>query len=426
MKCPKCQTENPATRKFCRECGAKLLLVCPNLPDDKFCGECGHNFKKPKEAPPIDYSEPHSYTPKFLADKILTTRSSIEGERKQITVLFCDIFNSTPLAERLGPEAFHTFLNRFFKLALAEIHRYEGTINQFLGDGFMALFGAPIAHEDHGRRAVLAAIRIRQGLKEKQAALVPQHEVELLVRMGLNTGPVVVGAIGDNLRMDYTAVGDTTNLAARLQEAADPGRIVISGATHRLVAGYCTIQSLGELSLKGKAEPMRAWEVLAIRETRTRLEVEAERGLTPFVGRERELRLLHDGFALAQKGHGQIVFLIGEAGLGKSRLVFEFRRRLDKDATWLEGHAMSYGQSMAFHPLIDLLKRNFRIEEDDPEGAIIEKIEQGVLRLGEELSPILPFLRYLLAVDPGDSSVRIMAPQLRRGEIFNALRRLHR
>jgi class 3 adenylate cyclase/tetratricopeptide (TPR) repeat protein len=367
---------------------------------------------------------PLSYTPRHLAEKILTARAALAGERKQVTVLFCDLANSTVLAERLGPEAMHSLLNQFFELALSEVHRYEGTVNQFLGDGFMALFGAPIAHEDHAQRAVLAAVGIRRRLHAGPTALGQQYDVEIPIRMGLNTGLVIVGAIGDNLRMDYTAIGDTTNVAARLQQTAAPGQIVLSEATHRLVAGYCTTQSLGALSLKGKAEPMHAWEVLAVQAARTRLEVEAERGLTPFVGRARELQLLADCFTQAQAGHGQMVFLVGEAGLGKSRLLLELRQRLGTDATWLEGHAVSFGRSMAFHPVIDLLRRNFRLEEGDPEEAIIEKIERGVLRLGADLRPILPYLRTLLAVDPGEAAVRTMDPQLRRAETFDALRRL--
>jgi class 3 adenylate cyclase/tetratricopeptide (TPR) repeat protein len=360
---------------------------------------------------------PLTYTPPHLAEKILTSRSALEGERKQVTVLFCDITNSTPLAERLGPEAMHTLLNNFFELALAAIHRYEGTINQFLGDGFMALFGAPIAHEDHARRAVLTALDIQRALHERRGA----DTSSIQVRLGLNTGLVVVGAIGDNLRMDYTAVGDTTNLAARLQQVAAPGQIVVSEATHRLVAGYCDTRSLGVLSLKGKSEPVQAWEVRAARVARTRLEVEAERGLTPFVGRERELRLLHECFAQARAGQGQVVFLVGEPGIGKSRLLLEFRRQLDTAATWSEGHAISFGQSMAFHPLIDLLKRHFGIEEGDPERVIAEKVTQGTVNLGEDLRPLLPYLHYLLAVDPG-TAVQTMDPQQRRGEIFAAVR----
>jgi class 3 adenylate cyclase/tetratricopeptide (TPR) repeat protein len=407
----------------------ELLYAHPEVRDDAgrgliWAGDAGivSSASSAPEAHPGQ--APLAYTPPHLAEKILTTRSALEGERKQVTVCFCDLVNSTALAARLGPEAMHTLLNQFFTLALDEVHRYEGTINQFLGDGFMALFGAPIAHEDHARRAVLAAVGIRRRLREDTLLCGSQSGVALEVRMGLHTGVVIVGAIGDNLRMDYTAVGDTTNVAARLQQAATPGQIVLSEATHRLVAGYCSTQPLGALFVKGKDTPLRAWEVEAVQASRTRLEVATERGLTPFVGRARELQLLVDGFVQAQDGHGQVVFLVGEAGLGKSRLLWEFRQRLGTAATWLEGHALAFGRASAFHPLIDLLKRNFRIEDGEPEGAIIAKIEQGVVRLDEALRPLLPYLRYLLAVDPGDPAVRTMDPQLRRAEIFDALRRL--
>ena len=368
--------------------------------------------------------EPHTYTPPHLAEKILTSHAALQGERKQVTVFFCDLTNSTGLAERLGPERMHRVLNQFFELALHAVHRYEGTINQFLGDGFMALFGAPIAHEDHARRAVLAAQDLRRELHVYNTRQDRTEDDEISIRIGINTGMVVVGAIGDNLRMDYTAVGDTTNIAARLEQAAASDQIVISETTHRLMEGYCTTRDLGELSLKGKVESIHAWEVVVAQETRTRLEVEMARGLTPFISRQRELHMLTDHFAEAQQGHGQIVFLVGEAGLGKSRLLLEFRRQLGAEVTWFEGHALSFGQSMTFYPVIDLLKRNLRIEENDSEDTIIEKITQGVLHLGEDLQPILPYVRYLLAVDPGDAAVRTMEPQLRRAELFAALRRL--
>lgn len=365
------------------------------------------------------------YTPQHLVEKIFTSHAALEGENKQVTVLFCDLANSTGLAEALGPELMHTVLNQFFELALNAVHRYEGTINQFLGDGFMALFGAPIAHEDHARRAVLAALELRRQLLVYNASQGRAEGVELALSMGLNTGLVVVGAIGDNLRMDYTAVGDTTNVAARLEQEASSNQIIISDATYRLVEGYCTCQPLGALALKGKSEPMEAWEVLAAGEHRTRLDVGAARGLTPFVARSRELRLLHECIDQVQAGHGQVVFLVGEAGIGKSRLLLELRRQLSElNVAWLEGNALSFGQSMALHPLIELLKHNFQIEEQDTEHTVISKIEESVLRLGEDLRPTLPYIRRLLAVDPGDADVANMDPQLRRAEVFEAGRRI--
>jgi class 3 adenylate cyclase/tetratricopeptide (TPR) repeat protein len=425
MQCPRCQHENPLQAKFCLECGARLALTCSKcateLPvEANFCLQCGEPVR------PISpqFTSPGNYTPKHLVEKILNSKSALEGERKQVTVLFVDVSGFTSLSERLDPEDVHGLMNRAFELMLTEVHRYEGTVNQFLGDGIMALFGAPIAHEDHAQRAVHAALEIQKALQGYKEELEHVRRINFQVRQGINTGLVVVGSIGSDLRMDYTAVGDTTNVAARLQQAADPGRIVISEVTHRLVAGYFHTRPLGELSLKGKVEPIQAWEVISARVARTRLEVEAERGLTPFVGRERELQILCECFEKTQGGHGQVVFVVGEAGIGKSRLLLEFHRRLGDEATWLEGRAMSFGRSIPFHPLIDLLKRNFRIEEADTEETIIKKIEASVLRLGEDLRPILPYLRYLLSVDPGELAVLSMDPKLRRGEIFDARRRL--
>ncbi len=427
MTCPRCRKESPPGAKFCIECAAPLALQClkcgsPLPAGAKFCPECAHPVETAAEA--ARFGLPRAYTPRHLADKILTVRSALEGERKQVTVLFADVSGFTSLSERLDPEDVHGMMNRAFELMLGEVHRYEGTVNQFLGDGIMALFGAPIAHEDHAQRAAHAALGIRQRLDELHEELERRRGIVFQVRQGLNTGLVVVGTIGSDLRMDYTAVGDTTNVAARLQQIAAPGRVVISTATHRLIDGYFYTRPLGEVTLKGKAESVAAWELIARREARTRLEVEAERGLTPFVGRDRELGLLRDAFERARSGRGQIVFVAGEPGIGKSRLLFEFRRRLGGEATWVEGHCMSFGRSIAFHPLIDLIKRTFRVEEGDTEPALIRKIERAVLVLGEDLRPILPYLRYLLSVDPGDPSLAGMDPQQRRGEIFDAVRRL--
>jgi len=283
-----------------------------------------------------------SYTPQHLAEKILTSRSALEGERKQVTVLFCDLANSTPTAERIGPEAMHTLLHRFFEVALTEVHRYEGTINQFLGDGFMALFGAPIAHEDHARRAVFAALALQRTLHEADVG--KPYGVECAFRMGLNSGLVVVGAIGDNLRMDYSAIGDTTNLAARLQQVAAAGTVLVSDATSRLVQGYVRLEALAPVEVKGKTEPVPIYKVIGTLPRRSPIASRSERTLSPFVGRERELATLEALFAQVNGGQGQVVGIVGEAGQGKSRLLYEFRQRLqDKRVTYLEGRCLSYG-----------------------------------------------------------------------------------
>ena len=431
MKCPRCQRDNEPDAAFCTQCGGRLECLCPqcrtaNVGDARFCKRCGAALEAappPTASVPIDRTTPRSYTPKHLADKILGSRGALEGERKQVTVLFVDVSGFTSLSERLDPEDVHRMMTRAFELMLAEVHRYEGTVNQFLGDGIMALFGAPIAHEDHAVRALHAALAIRTAMGAYAEELRQRRGIAFEVRQGINTGPVVVGSIGTDLRMDYTAVGDTTNVAARLVQTAERGRILLAEATHRLTQGYFHTRPLGDLHVKGKTERVQSFELIAAQSPRTRLDVSAERGLTPYVGRERELQTLLQCFERAKAGHGQVVFIVGEAGIGKSRLLHEFRRRLGDEATWVEGRCMSFGKSMPFHPIIDMLKRTFRIEEADPESVITSKLERSVILLGEDLRPILPYLYYLLSIDPGES-VATMDPQRRRGEVFDTLRRL--
>jgi class 3 adenylate cyclase/DNA-binding winged helix-turn-helix (wHTH) protein/tetratricopeptide (TPR) repeat protein len=417
-RCGACEQVNSAEARFCVACGSRLAQACAS---------CGHMMYPPAMFCPaygqhLSLALPEHLSPEPLRSLEAETRRFPQW--KQVTVLSCTLANATGLTECVGLEGMHTVMHAFFACARRAVQPYDGTITQCLDDGFVALFGVPIAHEDHARRAVMAAEAIRRRLHDALSALEHQYGVEMAVCIGLHTGLVIISVIGDDQRLDYTAVGDATQVAARLQQAASPGHILISETTHRLVAGHCTTRFFRTFALKDKTEPLPAWNVLAIRETRTRLEVEAERGLTPFVGRQRELRLLSECFAQAQEGHGQVVFIVGEPAIGKSRLLLESRHRLGAKATWLEGHALSFGQSMALHPVIDLLKRNFHIEDDDSEETIIEKITQGVLRLGEGLRSILPYVRYLLGVDPGDAAVRTMDPQLRRAELFGALQRL--
>ncbi|MFQ5946329.1 MAG: AAA family ATPase, partial [Anaerolineae bacterium] len=312
-----------------------------------------------------------------------------------------------------------------FELITAEVHRFEGTINQYTGDGVMALFGAPIAHEDSPRRAVHAALGIQRVLRDYSAELQAERGLALQMRMGINTGPVVVGRIGDDLRMDYTAVGDTTNLAARLQQIARPGSVFVSEATHKMITGFFETLDLGEVPVRGHA-PVRAFEVLRGRGRRARLDVAAERGLTPLVGQQRQLSMLLDLFQEVKAGRGQVVFISGEAGIGKSRLVLEFRRALAQGGEvviWLDGRCISFGQSIPFLPVIDQLRENFRIEELDGEPEIIAKIEHGMRQMGE-LEPHIPYIRSLLAVDPGDPALSAMAAPARRRKMFDACRAL--
>src|SRR5262245_16160587 len=427
MQCPRCQHENRSGAKFCEECATPLARTCSNCGSQlsataKFCSECAHPVAG--AAPEARFTAPESYTPKHLAEKILTSKSALEGERKQVTVLFADVSGFTALSERLDPEVVHELMTRAFDLMLAEIHRYEGTVNQFLGDGVMALFGAPIAHEDHARRAVQAALGIRRALDAYRAELERDRGIQFRVRQGLNTGLVVVGSIGSDLRMDYTAVGDTTNVAARLVQIAQPGQVIISEPIHHLVAGFFHTQFLGAQTLKGKAEAVGAWAVLSAQATRSRLDIEAERGLTPLFGRDKELTVLADCFEKARAGHGQMVFIVGEPGIGKSRLLYEFRQRLGDRATWQEGRCLSFGQSIPFHPLTDAVRRSFGIDDSDDEEAIGVKLEREIITLGADLKSIVPYIRHLVGLDPNDPAVSTMDPQERRGELFYALRRV--
>jgi class 3 adenylate cyclase/tetratricopeptide (TPR) repeat protein len=364
-----------------------------------------------------------AYTPPHLAEKILTSRSALEGERKQVTVVFADTAGFTALARQLDPEVVHEIMDQCFRLITTEVHRFEGTINQYTGDGVMALFGAPIAHEDSARRAVHAALGLQRALQDFGDTLQAQRGFSLQMRIGINTGLVVVGKIGADLRMDYTAVGDTTNLAARLQQLAEPGTVVISEATYKLVAGYFETRDLGTHAVKGHPEPVRVVEVLRAWGRRTRLEVAAEHGLTPHVGRARELATLLDLFQQCQAGHGQVVAITGDAGIGKSRLVLEFRQALaaaGEAVTWLEGRCVSFGQTIPFLPLVEQLRVNFGIEEADGEAEILAKIEQGMRRMGG-LETSMPAIRYLLSVDPGDETLAAMEPVARRKQLFDGL-----
>src|SRR5262244_2943354 len=320
MKCTSCQHENPPGQKFCGECGASLtgkpapapVEVTPARPADRF-------------------ASPESYTPKHLAEKILTSKTAIEGERKIVTVMFSDVSGFTAMSEKLDPEDVHGIMDRVFEVILEAVHRYEGTVNQFLGDGVMALFGAPIAHEDHAQRALSAALTIQEGLKPLAEEVKRTHGIEFRMRIGLNTGPVVVGAIGRDLRMDYTAVGDTTNLAARLLAIAKPGQIVTSRRTQNLRDRFFVFEDLGEFQVKGKTEPIRAYAVSRELSGRTRLEVSKERGLTPLAGRDRELQLLAEVYRRAIDRQGAIAVLMGDPGVGKSRLLYEFLRRVEAE-----------------------------------------------------------------------------------------------
>jgi class 3 adenylate cyclase len=430
VKCPKCQFENSEGAKFCNECGAKMELACPacgkvNPSGSKFCNECGHPLKELSKDFPIDYDRPQSYTPKHLVDKILTSRASIEGERKVVTVMFADVANFTSLSEKLDPEEVHTIMDGCFKILMDEIHKCEGTINQFTGDGVMALFGAPVAHEEHAQRACHAALSIQKEVSTYGEKVKKETGVDFKMRIGLNSGPVIVGAIGDDLRMDYTAVGDTTNLASRMESLAEPGKILVSQNTERLARAFFALKPLGKVEVKGKAHPQEAFELIRAGEIATRIEAAAAKGLTRFVGRNNAMAVVMEAYEKAKAGSGQVVGMVGEAGVGKSRLFLEFRNRVARDDfTYLEGRCLHYGGFMPYLPILDILRVYFEIKEEDREHIIKKKLEEKILQLDENLEKEIAVFQDLLSLKVDDEKYLKLEPKAKKERAFEAIRNL--
>ena len=415
MTCVQCEAVSREGARFCESCGVALLVACPHCGASasagaRFCRQCGGAV-----AGAIDTGAP--YTPRHLADLVRTSRGAREGERKQVTVLFCTLAGAAGLAESVGAERMHALLERFFEVARAEIQRFEGTINQYLEDGFMALFGAPIAREDHARRAVLAALGLQRAVEAE--------DPPLAARIGINTGPVVVGAIGDGRRMDYTAVGDTTNVASRLEEAASPGDILVGESTARLAQGYVRLEAMPSLAVKGKAAPVAARRVLGHGTRRSRLDEAAGRALTDFVGREDELAHLAALLERAESGRGQVLGVVGEPGVGKSRLLREFRRRLaERPITWLEGHCVPYGGAMPYLPVLEIIRQNCGLAEDDRPETMTAKVRAGLREVGLDADAGAPYLLHLLGLKDGAEAIAAHPPEALKARTFELLRRM--
>jgi class 3 adenylate cyclase/tetratricopeptide (TPR) repeat protein len=425
MNCPSCQQENPADARFCGVCGGRLEVICPacrvgNPLGNRFCHGCGRALTDR----PVDgrLAEPQAYTPKHLVEKILNSRASLEGERKQVTVLFADIEDFTGLSEGRDPEDVHLFMDEIFVILLDAVHRYDGTVNQFLGDGAMALFGAPVALEDHALRAVEAALEIQEKVGSHAADFRARFGAAPALRIGLNSGRVVVGKIGDDLRMDYTAQGDTVNLAARLQQVAEAGTVVLGPATRRLVAGSVECVSLGLRSLKGRATPVEVFRAVHARDRGELVETSRERGLTPFVGREDELGLLLELFDETSAGHPRTVVVTGEAGVGKSRLLLELRRRIDRpQLQWFVGHCVPYGRSTPYRPIIKSIRAALDLRDNAPQQTAIEALDALLAPLDDRRREVAPVLRYLLGLQPSDAELSPLSAPDRPAAITRAL-----
>ena len=381
MHCRHCESENPEEARFCIECGAVLHNRCANcglenLPRAKFCASCGTSLTTQSPAPKTPDSGPQTpnssrlrtadpglWTPPHLAERIRAeqtareTRGGTDGERKTITALFADIKDSTALIEDLDPEEARQIIDPALKLMMDAVHRYEGYVAQSLGDGIFALFGAPIAHEDHPQRALYAALLMQEESKRYAEQLLREYGISLQIRVGVNTGEVVLRSIRkDDLHADYVPVGHSTHLASRMESLASGGAIVVSEHTYKLTEGYFDFKALGEAKVKGVTEPIRVYEVSSVGPLRTRLQVAARRGLVRFVGRQREMEQMKQAWEASQTGRGQIVAVMGEPGVGKSRLFHELKLTAGRGCLVLETFSISHGKAYAYLPLIELLK----------------------------------------------------------------------
>jgi len=424
--CARCHQPLSRTARFCVACGAPVVETCQAcgqvvpLPAT-FCPGCGHRLEALLPAEPAPLVD----TPTSLVEKIRMSRAVLEGERKQVTVLFADITDSLELIRSLDPEAAQQLLDPALHAMMDAVHRYEGTVNQVLGDGIMALFGAPLAHEDHALRACYAALAMQAALRDYAAEVRRTHDLAVQHRIGLNSGEVVVRTIHNDLHMDYSAVGQTTHLAARMEQLAPPGTIVLTAATVRLVEGLVRVKALGPMPVKGLVEPVEVWELLGASGIRRRLQAATARGLTPFVGRQTELAILSSALAQAGAGHGQVGAVVGEAGVGKSRLLDECVQAAQTQG-WLvlDSAALAYGQATPYFPVRDLLRRYCRLEERDDARTMQSKVTEQVLRLDATLQDTVPALLALLDALPADSPFgQLEAPQ-RRQHTLLALKRV--
>ncbi len=438
MKCPKCQYENPEVANFCVKCGGKLEIICPecdfsNEPGFRFCAKCGHNLTVPSEVTPKDLSvnekleKIQKYLPKGITEKILAQRDRIEGERKQVTVMFCDMEGFTGLSEKIDPEEVYSIMDQVYEILIHKVHDYEGTVNEMTGDWIMALFGAPIALEDAPQRAIRSAYSIHREMSRFNDKIKQEKEgvPQIKMRIGIHTGPVVVGTLGNDLRVEFKAVGDTVNLASRMESMAGPGTIYVSVNTQKLTRDFFEFKSLGKVEVKGKEDPREAFELIKTGEVETRIGASVAKGLTRFVGRKNSMATLMDALDRVKSGSGQVAGLVGEAGVGKSRLLLEMRSMLPQgEFRYLEGRCLQYGGSMIYLPVLDILRSYFEIKEGDREFIIKKKMAGKILDLDEKLKGVLSPFQELLSLKVDDEGFTKLEPMEKRERAFEAVRDL--
>jgi class 3 adenylate cyclase/tetratricopeptide (TPR) repeat protein len=427
MRCSKCGSEGLPGKKFCTECGSQLSNHCSkcgsdNPPDAKFCADCG-NALGPHLGSEIAKPSTEAISGIRIAAERITSDTT-EGERKTVTALFADIKGSTELMADLDPEEARAIIDPALRLMIDAVHRYDGFIVQSTGDGIFALFGAPVAHEDHPQRALYAALRMQEELKRYSAQVLAEGGTPIQGRVGINTGEVVVRSIQTGAgQVEYTPIGHTTNLAARMQTAAPVGSIAVSEASRRLCEGYFILKPLGATKVKGVSEPVNVFEVTGLGPLRTRLQRAVGRGLTRFVGREEELAQMRRALELARGGHGQIVAAMGDAGVGKSRLFFEFKAVALTGRLVLEAYSVSHGKASAYLPVTELLKDYFKIAAQDDERTRREKVNGKIITLDRALEDTVPYLFGLLGIAEDPDPIALMDPQIRRRRTIDAIKR---
>jgi len=438
MKCPKCQHENPGDAQFCIECGNPIELLCPQCETitpatGKFCKGCGRDLTLPSEPIPKDLSYDEKldkiqrYLPKGLTEKILSQRDKIEGERKQVTVMFCDMEGFSPLVERIGSEEAYNVMDQVYEILIHKVHDYGGTVNEMTGDGIMALFGAPIALEDAPQRAIRSAYAIHREMSRFSEKMNQEKEgiLPLKMRIGIHTGPVVVGTMGNDLRLEFKAVGETVNLASRMEDLAEPGATFVTEETFTLTEGLFRYESLGEKKVKGREKSVKTYHFIAPSTRRTRFDVSAERGLSPFIGRERELELLIDCFERAKFGRGQTVSVIAEPGGGKSRILYEFIKAIsNENVTILEGKCLSYSKGIPYHPVIDILKSNFRIMDEDGDAVIKKKVEKNLEILGLHETDLHSYIFELFSIKNCGIDDILISREAKKVRIIEAVKQI--
>ncbi len=432
MQCAHCHSDNPESAKFCLECGDRFDSACERcgarLPvTAKFCMECGAPVGQvaAHDDGAYDVRAPRSYTPKHLAEQILTSKSAIEGSRKQVTVLFADVKESMALAESVDPEEWHEILNEFFTILSNGVHKFEGTVNQYTGDGIMALFGAPIAHEDHAQRACFAALDLNEELERYADRLRRTKGLNFSVRMGLNSGEVVVGKIGDDLRMDYTAKGHAVGLAARMENLAAPNKVYLTEYTAALVDGYLDVRDLGAFEIKGVSRPLHVYELEGVGTFRSRLDASRRRGFSRFVGRESEMKTLEAALEEVAEGKGQAVGIVAEAGSGKSRLCYEFAERCRaRGIEVIEAHCVPHGHLIPFLPIVELLRGVFKITDVDDDRSARERVAGKLLLLDEGLKDSVPFVFEFMGIADPDRPAPDVDIEIRRRLMYTCMEKM--